>query len=221
MSRSSSPAMRMSLCLLAAAIVASSSGCELISHFNYLMNGFHRIEPKSKCLEGKRVAVVCLDAHSLSGPASEADAVAKAVALNLAYHVPDIDVVRQSEIADWVDGQNEDLTDYRDVGRGVKADMVVGIDLGSFCIHEGQTLLKGRANVGVKVFDMTNGGEVVYEAPAKEVSWPENGARHVTENETNFRSIFVHTLAQKVSRDFYSYELIDDYGLDAAHLHQQ
>ena len=34
-----------------------------------------------------------------------------------------------SEIADWIDNQDQDLTDYREVGRGVKADMVVGIDL--------------------------------------------------------------------------------------------
>lgn len=217
MNRSSSLTARLALCMLAA-VLGCSTGCEAISHLSYLMNGFHPVPAKFGGLEGKRVAVVCLDANSLSGPAAEADAVAKAVALNLAYHVPDIEVVRHAEIADWMDNQEQDLTDYRDVGRGVKADMVVGIDLASFSIHEGQTLLKGRANAGVKVFDMTRGGDVVYESPAKEISWPENGARHVTENESNFRAIFLHTLAQKIARDFYSYELIEDYGLDAAHL---
>ena len=57
-----------------------------------------------------------------------------------------------AEVADWLDSHGDDLTDYRDVGRGVKADMVVGIDLLSFNLHEGQTLLKGRAKVGVKVY---------------------------------------------------------------------
>ena len=36
---------------------------------------------------------------------------------------------------------------------------------------------------------MTKGGEVVYETPPKEIAWPENGARHVTENEANFRAV--------------------------------
>jgi hypothetical protein len=164
------------------------------------------------------VAVVCLDANSLGGPGGEADALAKVVTITLANYVKDIDVVRQQEIANWMDSQSQDLTDYRDIGRGVKADMVVGIDLISFSLHEGQTLLKGRARVRVKVYDMTKGGEVVYESPAKEISWPENGARHVTENESNFRTIFLHTLAQKVSRDFYDYEMLEDFGMDAAHL---
>jgi hypothetical protein len=72
--------------------------------------------------------------------------------------------------------------------------------------------------VGVKVFDMTKGGEVVYDAPVKEITWPESGARHVTENEANFRAIFIHTLAQKVAREFYDYELMEDFGADASHL---
>jgi hypothetical protein len=208
------------LLLAAVALLLSATGCEVIGHVSYLLNGFHPVPPKFDGLAGKRVAVVCLDDNSLSGPANDADAVARSVAVDLAYHVPDIEVVRQSEIADWMDNQNEDLTDYRDVGRGVKADMVVGIDLGSFSIHEGQTLLKGRASVAVKVFDMSRGGEVVYDSPSKLISWPENGARHVTEDEGKFRAIFLHTLAKKIARDFYSYELVEDYGLDAQDIAQ-
>jgi hypothetical protein len=104
------------------------------------------------------------------------------------------------------------------VGRGVKADMVVGIDLLAFSLHEGQTLLKGRAKVGVKVYDMTKGGELVYESAPKEIAWPETGARHVTENEANFRTVFIHTLAERIARDFYEVELGHDFGTDARHL---
>jgi hypothetical protein len=144
--------------------------------------------------------------------------VAKAVAQSLGKHVPDIHLVRQNEVADWLDSHGDDLTDYRDVGRGVKADMVVGIDLLAFNLHEGQTLLKGRAKVGVKVYDMKKGGELVYEAAPKEIAWPENGARHVTENEANFRTVFISTLAERIARDFYSFELVDNFAVDARHL---
>jgi hypothetical protein len=129
-------------------------------------------------------------------------------------------MVRQPEIADWIDNQDADLTDYREVGRGVKADMVVGIDLLSFSVHEGQTLLKGRSKVSVKVFDMKKGGEVVYDAPPKEIAWPESGARHVTEDEGNFRLTYVAILANKIARDFYPYEMIEDVALDAQNLAQ-
>jgi hypothetical protein len=90
-------------------------------------------------------------------------------------------------VADWLDSHGDDLTDYRDVGRGVKADMVVGIDLLTFNLHEGQTLLKGRAKVGVKVYDMTKGGELVYKL--RQECRPENGG-NVTEKR-QLRTIFV------------------------------
>jgi hypothetical protein len=217
--RTASPFLpRVLLCLVATTLSLTAPGCGLIATVAYWVHGPVKVPAKYTGLEQKRVAVVCLDANSLGGPGGEADAIAKVVGITLANKIEGIDVVRQSEIADWIDNKGEDLTDYRDVGRGVKADMVVGIDLASFSLHEGQTLLKGRARVGIKVYDMIRNGEVVYDAPATEISWPETGSRHVTENEANFRTIFIHTLAQKIAHHFYAYEAIEDYAGDAAHL---
>ncbi len=216
--RTPSPAAKLLIILLAACILTTTPGCGALATVAWLIHGPEKIPAKFAGLEKRRVAVVCLDGNSLAGPGGEADAIAKAVGIALGYHVPDIQMVRQTEVADWIDSRSDDVTDYRDIGRGVKADMVVGIDLASFSIHEGQTLLKGRARTGIKVYDMTKGGEVVYESPVKEISWPESGARHVTENEANFRAIFIHTLAQKIAHDFYDYEKIEDFGGDAANL---
>jgi hypothetical protein len=204
--------------LLAACILAASPGCGALATVAYWINGPTKVPAKFKGLEKKRVAVVCLDAQSLSGPGGEADAIARAVGMALSHHVSKIQVVRPAEVADWIDGRSDDVTDYRDIGRGVKADMVVGIDLASLSIHEGQTLLKGRARVGVKVFDMAKNGEVVYHVPVREIAWPESGARHVTENEANFRAVFIHHVAQKIANDFYDYELFTDFAKDAEHL---
>jgi len=201
-----------------AALLLALPGCGPVATLAWLIHGPEMIPAEFDGLKGKRVAVVCLDANSLSGPGGEADAVAKAVALTLTKNVPEIHMVRQNEVADWLDSHGDDLTDYRDVGRGVKADMVVGIDLLSFNLHEGQTLLKGRANVGVKVYDMKKSGELVYESAPKEIAWPENGARHVTENEANFRTNFVYMLADRIARDFYAVELAQGFSEDAKHL---
>jgi hypothetical protein len=203
--------------LILAVSLAASPGCGLLSTVTYWIYG-NKSPARFSGLEGKRVAVVCLDADSLKGPGSEADRIAKTVATTLGYNVPDITIVRQSEIADWFDSHNQDVADYCEIGRGVKADMVLGIDLESFSIHEGQTLLKGRARVATRVYDLERGGEVAFESPTREIAWPESGARHITENEANFRTIFIHTLAQKIARDFFAYETAEDFGLDAAHL---
>jgi hypothetical protein len=200
-----------------ATALVSAAGCGTLPTIAYWMYG-NKTPAKFAGLKGKRVAVVCLDANSLKGPGSEADNVAKAVGRSLGFNVPDIKLVRQSEVADWFDNHDQDVADYADIGRGVKADMVVGIDLENFSIHEGQTLLKGRAGVVTRVYDMQRGGEVVYESAQREISWPESGARHVTENEANFRVAFIQTLAMKIAHEFYDYDAADDYGLDAAFL---
>jgi hypothetical protein len=211
--------LRIESLLLVGTLLAMLPGCGPIATIAWLIHGPEMVAPAFEGLKGKRVAVVCLDGNSLSGPGGQADAVAKAVSTTLAKNVSDIKVVRQNEIADWLDSHGDDVTDYRDVGRGVKADMVIGIDLLSFTLHEGQTLLKGRANVGVKVYDMKkSGGELVYESAPKEIAWPESGARSVTDNESNFRTVFIYTLAERIARDFYSYEFSDDFGMDAKHL---
>ncbi|MEX2172895.1 MAG: hypothetical protein WD872_00950 [Pirellulaceae bacterium] len=205
------------ICLAAATLLLPQAGCGTLSTVAYWIKG-NKIDAKFTGLEGKRVAVVCLDANSLKGPGGEASHIARMVSTLLGYNVKEATIVRQSEVADWFDNHDQDVADYGDIGRGVKADMVVGIDLEGFSIHEGQTLLKGRAAVATRVYDMQRGGEVVYESPVREISWPESGARHVTENEANFRTAFIHTLSQKIARDFFAYDKVDDFGLDAAYL---
>ena len=211
-------ACRAAVVLFVGYVLAVLPGCGALATIAWVIQGPPKEPAKFAGLQNKRVAVVCLDANSLSGPGGEADAIAKAVNVALSFNVPNVQMVKPSEVADWIDGKSDDLTDYRAVGRGVKADMVVGIDLVSFSIHEGQTLLKGRAKLGVKVYDMAKGGELVYESPLQEIAWPENGARHVTENEANFRAIFIHTLAQQIAHDFYDYEIMPEFAKDAAHL---
>jgi hypothetical protein len=215
--RSILSSVQAAICVTVVLSLVAAPGCGALATVAYFFRG-HKNPAKFEGLAGKRVAVVCLDADSLKGPGGEADRIARTVATLIGYNVDDVTVVRQSEVADWFDNHDQDVSDYVEIGRGVKADMVVGIDLESFTIHEGQTLLKGRASVATRVYDMTRGGEVVYESPSREIAWPENGARHVTENEANFRTVFIHTLSQRIARDFFAYDKVDDYGGDAAFL---
>lgn len=194
-------------------IALSTTGCGLAAQIMYTLKGAE--EPaKFSGLKEKKVAVVCFDSNTLRGPGTEAETIAKIVSTKLGMKVKDIDLVRQAEISDWLDNQTQDVADFREVGRGVKADMVVGIDLKSFSIHEGATLLKGRASCAVLVYDMTKSKEPVYSADIQ-LNYPENGARHVTESESAFRTIFTDALASRIARDFYPYDRMDEYGKDA------
>ena len=197
--------------------LAPSSGCTFVAQTIGALEGHEIVPAKFSGLEGKRVAVVCIDVNSLAGPGDEADLLARGVSTQLSQNVKNIKMVKQSEIHDWIDQQDQALIDFRNVGRGVKADMVIGIDLNSIATRDVGTLLQGRANISVKVFDMSRPDEPVYEKPASVIEFPEHGARHVTESEGNFRMMFLRILAEKISKDFYAHDRTLDFGRDATY----
>lgn len=203
-------------CVVAATV--ATPGC-VIDIFTTVMYRGRLAPAECTALEGKKVAIVCTANSGDFGPNPSAGIIARHIGQKLKANGKEITIVNQQNIDAWIDEHNVEYIDYAEVGRGVKADMVVGIDLLSFTLHEGQTLLKGRSKVGVKVYDMNKaGGELVYEKSPTEIAWPENGSRHVTENEANFRAHFIGMLAERIARDFYAYELAQNFGADARHL---
>ena len=201
--------------ILATLSVAPLGGCTFLTQVIGAFEGAEIVPAKFKGLEGKRVAVVCIDVNSLYGPGGDSDLLAKAVSNQFRDNVKKIKLVKQSEIHNWMDEQDQAQIDYRDIGRGVNAEMVVGIDLNSFATRDVGTLLKGRANVTVKVFDMNRPEEPVYETPTMAIEFPEHGARHVTENAANFRVAFINVLADKITKDFYAYDRTLDFARDS------
>lgn len=203
---------RCLLVLLTLALLMPTMGCGFLSHLMYWMKG-NQVPARFSGLKDKKVAVVCFDANA-AGPAPETDAVAKAIGFKLTAN--DIKVVPHQKVLDWMDKQPENVTDFLEVGKGVDADMVIGVELDSFRIHDGPTLLRGRARASVKVYDMSAGGKLVYETPMQNITYPEDGSRPTSaDNETAFKYLFIDVLSRKISKDFYSYDHATDFGEDA------
>ena len=168
-------------------------------------------------LKGKRVAVVCVSDNSSYGTGSESLLLAREVSLILRANVKDIELVRADEIADWIDRKGWDEIDYREIGRGVKAERVVAVGLAGFSIREGASLYKGRADVSVSVYDMADGGDEVFRKSVPEFSFPATGPYPVGDlSEVQFRRAFLKTLSQQVARYFYAYDVAEDYSRDTA-----
>lgn len=213
MSRTPSLARTLALAALPL-LLATSTGCTFLSQVVMTLQD-RRMPADFAGLEGKKVAVVCLEPQLLRTPGGDAEALARAVGKELAANVKDVQIISEAKIADWMD-QKDDVIDFRDVAKGVKADMVVGIDLKSFSIHEpGGTLLKGRTTVEAKVYDMSKPQIPVYTIEETQIAFPESGARHVTENEANFRVLFVQQIAHKLAKKFYAYDKTLDFNSDA------
>lgn len=195
--------------------LAMTSGCSLLTTITW-MGGGDLVPADYDDLVGKRVAVICVSDTSSYGSGSESLMLSREVRSLLRKHVDEIELVRADDIADWIDREGWDEIDYREIGRGVKAQRVVAIGLAEFGIHEGASLYRGRADLTVTVYDMEDGGHEVFRKSIPEFSFPATGPYPIGDlSEVQFRSEFLKTLSNSVARHFYPYDMRDDYSRDA------
>lgn len=197
-------------------LMLSVPGCVgLAAQIMYVIKG-NKIEAEFDELKGKRVAVVCVANRSAYGSGGEAEALSRMVSVVLGREVKDIEMVSHTEINNWKDNTDWDEIDYRAVGRGVKADMLIAIDVRSLSYYDGATLYKGRADLTVTVYDMTKGGKIAWSKDMPDFQFPQHGGRPVTDMvETKFQKDFLALLAKDIARCFYAYDKIEKVGLDA------
>jgi len=168
-------------------------------------------------LSEMRTAIVCVATDSSAGTGSEAQLVTREVSALLRQNIEDIELVRPDEIADWIDREGWDEIDYREIGRGVKAERVVGIDLQDFRLYNGTALYHGRAHVTVTVYDMTDKGNEVFRKTLPEVRFPMTGPYPVGDtSEATFRREYLRYLSRHIAKYFHDYDLMDDFGADPA-----
>ena len=201
------------ICLIL--LILPSTGC--VGFVAFLMHAWkgNTVPPDFSGLEGKYVAVVCVSETSFSGPSIELSLLGGAVEERLRRNIKDIVLIDQMEIAEWTDSNDWDGIDYREIGEGVGADMVIAIDLNSFTLRDGATLFKGKTSMTVSVYDMESGGDRVYYDTPPQIVYPVTGGVHNTETSaTEFRRKFVEVIAHQLAKRFYEYDLKEDFAQD-------
>ena len=210
----------LAVCTLAGCVIATAAGCRTaLTTAVYLVKGTN-VDAEYKGLKEKKVVVVCRPLASLTYRDSHvARDLAREISILLRDNVPKINVVDQSKVTEWLD--ENDWTDFTDVGEALEVDTVVGIDLLSFSIYQGQTLYQGKANTAVKVYDLTDGeNKVVFEKELPQLLYPPNtGVETLSRPEPEFRRKFVHILADQIGRHFYPHDRHADFAIDATALH--
>ena len=174
MRRSSTCRRWESCCCSCLPVLVCSSGCAVLYQLAY--GDGPKIEAKYAGLKGKRVAVVCVMNSSSYGDGEVSAALADQVGRILRKKVDDIDIVRQEEVSDWMDTNEWDESDFVEIGRGVKADMVLAIDVDSFSVHESKTLLKGRSHLTTTVYDVSRDGKELFRTTDYEHTFPTSHA---------------------------------------------
>ncbi len=200
--------------LLGTLVLGSSTGCvRLMANLIHAIRG-SELPAEYDGFEEQRVAVVCGTDKGLSNDATTA-LMSGYVHMALNQHVKKIELVRLEEIEEWINVHGTLESDYVEIGKAVKADKLLAIDLSNLSVKDGPTLFRGRCDVGVTVYDITNRGAIVFRKQIPEFTFPKDSAAIADTSESKFRNLFLKTIANKVAGLFYPVDPTTDYALDA------
>ncbi len=192
--------------ILSSGAFISSGGCRsALATAVYLING-SEVEPDYAGLKDKKVAVVCRPPVGVQyvNPNAGRD-LAQQMSKLLQDRVPKVKVIDAQKVAKWCDENMWE--EYVEVGKALKADVVVGVELENFSIYQSQTLYQGKANATVRVYDCHNGGKLVFEKILPQTVYPPNTFVQTSEiQEPEFRREFMGVLADQIARHFYGHD---------------
>jgi hypothetical protein len=205
----------VALGLLGSTVLASGGCVGLLSNLLHAVQG-EFVPAEFGKLAGKRVAVVAISESSAWSDDQAAKQVARHVGEAIEVEVLDTDVVPEAEVDQWRDVNGWDSVDLAAIGKGVKADYVILIEIGDLVVRDGQTLYRGRAEVTTSVYDVAE-DKTVFRRHLPEFLYPVNAGVYATETtEPRFRRAFLLRLGQRIARYFHPYDFIENYAQDEA-----
>lgn len=207
-------ARRLGVALALSAVLLNTGCIGAMAQLLYVIKG-HKENAEFAGLKDKTVAVVCITDSTAYGPDSLSSTVNKAVSLQLKQNVRKCTVISPAKVSEWIDHNGWNQSNFIEIGRGVGADMVVAIDMGSYTIKEGQTLYKGRTDLTVTVYDITKGGQVAHVHGPTEYVFPKNGRPSIQTSERQFEAVYLAKLTDYIARMFYDADTLDQVAEDA------
>jgi len=214
-----SASQKLLLLAIAAAVFSTSTGCiGMLAQIGYMIYGEKR-SAEYEGLEGKKVAVICVSNSSSYSSAAAAEQVSQLVGGLLKSKIEKMQLIPHDEVAEWIDNNDWSEVDYREIGRGVKADMLVAIDLHSFTFRN-PTIYRGKADVTIRTIDMkAEGAPQVYRKRIPEFAYPVNGGVHTADaTEEEFQIAFVRQLSWDIAKRFYDYDVLTEFAQDPTSL---
>jgi hypothetical protein len=197
-----SPPCRLLAATALSALTLMLGGCSTLGTIAYFIQP-NDVPAEFGGLRGKHVAVVCRPIVELEfSDAGSSRELAGIVGSLIGQNVRHVKIIGQREVARWID--ENDWVDYDTLGKALGANMVIGIDLEAFRMHEGSTLYRGRASAVVRVVDVAS-RETLFEERIEDFAYPGNGAVPAADrSESQFRAMFLQVLGRRIARLFHS-----------------
>lgn len=196
-------------------LLTVSSGCiGALAQVMYVIKGTE-VEPPYTGLRNSRVAVVCVSDASAYGPDMLTSTIVRAVSMKLQQKGKKIRLVPNSVVENWIDQHGWNEADFVELGKGVDAEKVVAIQIGAYSIREGSTLFKGRADLTVTVYDLSDGGRIDYQMGPTEYSFPEHGRPSIQSSDRQFEAYFLANMTEHIANQFCRYDRVEAVARDA------
>lgn len=199
--------------ILCLGLIPLATGCVgLAAQILYVWKGTS-VPAECRDLEYKKVAVICESEEGYFDQSSVAE-VARRIEQNLKKNVKGIKLVPHQEVADWLDSNESSNVDPRTIGKAVKAERLLHVQIKNFSIAEGSTLFRGKATWRAKIYDIEEGGDPIDQSDFADFRHPNNERAQIDQREESFREEFIFQLARVIARRFHSYDKLDDIASD-------
>lgn len=187
-------------------------GCSAFATAMWI-TGASDVKPEYDGFKDKKVAVVARPVVALTYRDAHVDKeLARRVQLILTNRVRKAQWIDQQKVEKWLD--EHEWETFPEVGKGVGADLVIGVEIEDFRLYKGQTVYQGAATLRVAVYDCAT-NQKVYEKTLGNINYPPNSVVPTSEvPESVFRREFVSVLAEAVARLFHSYDPHEFWALD-------
>lgn len=201
---------------LLAALLMTQAGClGLYANLIHAVGG-DKVPAEFEGLEDCRLAVVTVTDSSQYSDDISARILNRRIGDIFTDELDDVELVREDQIEQWRDTNGWDATDFVSVGRGVKADKVLGIELTNMRLRDGATLYRGRADVLIKVIDVKDGA-VLFRREIDEFTYPVSAGQYTSETtEPRFRKLYLGMVAKQIARRFHPYDFSEYIAIDGA-----
>ena len=193
------------LAALGVALAITQLGCvRLITTMGYFIQGTND-DPEFEGLKDKKVAIVCRPLIELKyGAGTAANDLAERVGQKLRQNGKRIKIVKQSKVSNWTDENPEQ--ELEEIGRGVQADVVLGIDIVEFSLYQGQTLYQGKSQVKLTVCNVAD-GEILWQESMRQIVWPTRGGQSTQDKPVQqFQREYIEILATEIGNHFYPHD---------------
>jgi hypothetical protein len=191
-----------------------NAGCGLMANALYIVKGADAPAEFDELKEKKVAVIVSTDA----GLNADASGILLSRHINelLARNVKKIDMVNPEEVDRIINDQPIASRSVPIIGGRLRADYVVLVEISNLKLREGQTLFKGRSNVVLTAYKVSEGDKSVFRKSFPEFVYPQHGAPVTDFDEVQFQRIYLAELALRVARTFYPYDPSIDVAKDAA-----